>query len=106
MLGKMVEHQAWPAMPAAVTNPQPSAAAGAHAIEAAAGRELLFATRPFAHESVGRSWWHACLWDEDRQQMVSYREARRRANRERADSFQLTKWEDEGGATSGIDNAN
>ncbi|HET9473131.1 MAG TPA: fatty acid desaturase [Steroidobacteraceae bacterium] len=62
----------------------------------------------------------SCLWDEERQQMVSYREARRPVNShaqrrpatcERADALQLTKWEDEGGAirsgsaTPGIVNA-
>ena len=41
----------------------------------------------------------ACLWDEERQQMVSYREAKQHADAERADALQLTKWENEGGAT-------
>lgn len=53
----------------------------------------------------------ACLWDEERQQMISYREAAHRAKRARADSRQLATWENEGGAiessaaTSAIDGA-
>lgn len=53
----------------------------------------------------------ACLWDEERQQAISYREAAQRAKRARADGFQVAKWENEGGAiessaaTSGIGGA-
>ena len=45
------------------------------------------------------SCFRACLWDEERQQMVSYREARRHANADPADALQLSRWENEGGAT-------
>jgi omega-6 fatty acid desaturase (delta-12 desaturase) len=58
MLGKLVEHHAWPATTADVSKLPVSPVTDPRTADAAAGRELLFATRPFARESAGRSWWY------------------------------------------------